>query len=93
MTTKSEKKTKPTLAEVEEAVSRYERLKDELTSMPASATFGWLSVDCSPIRASLLSLVRKCRFTLCEQLQSKVQRKLDKFLAFVHELEEKNHGQ
>eukprot|EP00760_Papus_ankaliazontas_P022345 PhM_4_TR18839/c0_g1_i1/m.39703/K10408/DNAH; dynein heavy chain, axonemal len=69
----------------ESQIGRFEVLLQEITARPDIITFGWLRVDCTPMRSKSLMLANRWKGALLRTLCNAVHRRLDGFEQFVNQ--------
>ncbi|KAF0977183.1 hypothetical protein FDP41_003836 [Naegleria fowleri] len=74
------------LEEFEMQILKYEKMVNEIMELPDKASFGWLTVDASPVKIALSNLASKWRFTFLDYLLSDVKQTLTEFNEFVSEI-------
>eukprot|EP01012_Entosiphon_sulcatum_P019543 TRINITY_DN24443_c0_g2_i1.p1 TRINITY_DN24443_c0_g2~~TRINITY_DN24443_c0_g2_i1.p1 ORF type:complete len:4685 (-),score=794.60 TRINITY_DN24443_c0_g2_i1:231-14285(-) len=87
-TTEIEKprRQKPTLAEFEQQIHKYEQLYMEILELPGDISYGWLKLNANPLRATVAALAQRWRLAFLAYLRDRVLRKLNKLYGFIAEI-------
>lgn len=75
----------PLLEDFEEAVLKYEKLMEDIKSLPRSFSFGWINVDLGPAREALANAAQHWRFMFVNHLEQDVIQSLADLAKFCEE--------
>ena len=78
----------PPLFEFDKQIGHYKTLQDAISSMPVTATRGWLKLDAKPAKQALSTWVTKWMFAFTQHLQDNVINALAEIEAFMKAVHE-----
>ncbi|KAJ9457151.1 Dynein beta chain [Diplonema papillatum] len=72
-----------TIAEFEAQIKKFETLAAEIEALPADVSYGWLSLDTTPLKAELARLAREWRQKLLNYQRDRLLSNTTRFKEFV----------
>jgi MoxR-like ATPase len=78
---------KPSLIDIETRIARFENLPSTIQRLPSYVNYGWLRIDCSPLRNAAVTLASSWKNAVGDYLLGRVQRKLARLDAYCSECE------
>lgn len=77
---------KPTLADFDEKISHFGMLLEKIQGLTNSVHFGWIRIDCQPMRTALLTELSKWRHIFLSHLEDHVQKSVLSLGKFIQEV-------